>query len=108
MGQDGQPSTLKIDVGGVVLRRVKSSIKQAAASCLSLYKDALLTLTLSLIAFIAGQYINTKFLNEILVIFFILVHNRHVFTSTINLMCYCFVEIGIMLEKTCAGCLCSR
>jgi len=102
MGQDGQPSTLKIDVGGVVLRRVKSSIKQAAASCLSLYKDALLTLTLSLIAFIAGQYINTKFLNEILVIFFILVHNRHVFTSTIDL------EIGIMLEKTCAGCLCSR
>ena len=94
MGQDGQPPTLKIDVGGV-----KSPTKRAAASCISLYEDALLTLTLSLVACygIAGQYIN-----EILVIFLVLVHNRHVFTSAVHL------EIGILLEKAGAGCLCSR
>jgi hypothetical protein len=76
MGQDGQPSSLKIYVGGV-----KPPVKHAAASCISLYEDALLTLTLSLIAFIASQYINEVLV--ILQIFFILVHNRHVFTSTV-------------------------
>ena len=60
MGQDGQPPALKVDVGGV-----ESSTKHATASSISLYKDALLTLALSLVACygIAGQYIN-----EILVI----------------------------------------
>jgi hypothetical protein len=93
MWQDGQPSTLEIDVGGV-----KSSIQPVVASCISLYKHALLTLTLRFGSFILDQYID-----EILVvIFFVLVHDRHVFTSSM------YFELGIMFEKTCARCLCSR